>query len=147
LEHRYNKEKTEKENAIKEKELLQNFNQKQLDDMKAQLELAKAAPGDVVQIFRILKSWEKALCSMPGCTQARKSSTIFSVRGNCILLCTLPLHNAFHSILCSSIAICVVLLPLIANSGQSLLINHDLHGPFARRPGGGGICPKLDTKC
>ncbi len=48
LECRYNKEKTEKENAINEKELLQ----KQLDDMKAQLELAKANPGDVVQITR-----------------------------------------------------------------------------------------------
>jgi hypothetical protein len=46
LECRYNKEKTEKENAIKEKKLLQ----KQLDDMQAQLELAKANPGDVVQI-------------------------------------------------------------------------------------------------
>jgi hypothetical protein len=29
-------------------------------------------------------------------------------RGNRILLCTLPRHNAFHSIHCSSIAICVV---------------------------------------
>jgi hypothetical protein len=46
LEHIYKKEKTEKENEIKEKELLQ----KQLDGMKAQLELAKANPGDVVQI-------------------------------------------------------------------------------------------------
>jgi hypothetical protein len=48
LQRRYDKEKTEKENAIKEKEFLQ----KQLDDMKAQLELAKANPGDVVQITR-----------------------------------------------------------------------------------------------
>jgi hypothetical protein len=46
LERRYNKEKAEKENANKEKELFH----KQWDGIRAQLELAKANPGDVVQI-------------------------------------------------------------------------------------------------
>jgi hypothetical protein len=99
---------------------------------------AGLAGNQVLFEKRILKSWEKALCSRPGCTQARKSSSIFSVRGNRILLCTLPLHNAFHSILCSSIAICVVLLPLIATRGQSMLIYRDLCDPFAQ---GGSVLP------
>ena len=54
------------------------------------------------------------------------------------LLGTRKLHPPLHSAttqclvnLCSSIAICVVLLPLTATRGQSLFIDRDLRGPFA----------------
>ena len=46
LQRRYEKEIKEKEQAIKEKELLQ----KELADMRAQLDLAKSKVGDVVQV-------------------------------------------------------------------------------------------------
>ncbi len=59
------KERVEKEKAIKDKELMQ----KQIDEMQAQLELAKANFGDVVQ--------------NPICTAARKVHS-------------LPLENGFH---------------------------------------------------